>query len=87
MSYSLKAYIKEIVYVRGWGKELLHSQSVNKSLSYKCIFIFYCLMIYSVEKINNQSNYIKSNGLGNNFERQVLKILANTRIGSHYKKP
>lgn len=44
-------------------------------------------MIYSVEKINNQSNYIKSNGLGNNFERQVLKNLANTRIESHYKKP
>lgn len=44
-------------------------------------------MIYSVEKINNQSNYIQWNGLGNNFERQVLKILANTRIKSHYKKP
>lgn len=34
-----------------------------------------------------QLRYIKSNGLGKNFERQVLKILANTRIGSHYKKP
>lgn len=34
-----------------------------------------------------QLRYIKSNGLGNNFERQVLKILAYTRIKSHYKKP